>query len=748
MTPLTLPRTRPTSPPGRPTARLDSLTGLRFPAALAVLLFHSALPELPLFADPDLQRGYYHVLSQAGGLGVTFFFVLSGFVLTWSARSDDRLGAFYRRRFVKILPLYYVTALVAVVVMHWGDVPWRDLLAYLSMTQVWPPDYPLNFSVLAPGWSLATEAFFYLTFPVLAGLVLHRDGRRVAMVLAGAVAVVVAVPLLATLLPEGAQRLSNEPSVSGVQYWFAYVLPITRLPDFVAGMALAVLLRHVRLPRLSLRWAFVALSAAYLVALHAPVLLAQRAVLVVPCALIIAAAAQCDLDGRASVWRARPLQWLGEISFAFYLLHFVVLHVLDVEVLHGPTTSVVAAVAYLLAGVGLTVAGAAVLYHWVEMPLVRAFGGRTVRGWRSSQSALSSTAVPRPGPAAPSTVRSVLLPGPREVAVVEGPVPIAGPGALLVRVRLLGLCGTDLGFFDGTSSYLRDGLASYPFVPGHEWTGEVVGVGAGVEPHWLGRRVAGHNIRACGRCGHCAAGRITHCPERQEIGVLGDGPGAASDLVVVPVSTVVPVPDALTDTSAALLEPASAAVHAMHRVAVGATDRVAVVGAGTLGLVAAQAARARGAAVLVVEPREEARALASTLGLVAIEQAEDHHVEAFDVVIEASGSSTGLVTAIGLAASGGRVAQLGTPHHGVDGVPVADLVVRDLSIVGVLSGVGHWEELVDLVVAGHVDLDAMVDRVVPLDDVRGAYDRLADPARVRPKVLLDFLTPVPVTTPS
>jgi threonine dehydrogenase-like Zn-dependent dehydrogenase len=166
---------------------------------------------------------------------------------------------------------------------------------------------------------------------------------------------------------------------------------------------------------------------------------------------------------------------------------------------------------------------------------------------------------------------------------------------------------------------------------------------------------------------------------------------------------------------------------------------VAVVGAGTLGLVAAQAARARGADVLVVEPRKEARELAASLGLVAVERPDGSHGESFDVVVEASGSTVGLVSAIGLAASGGRVAQLGTPHHAVDGVPVADLVVRDLSVVGVLSGVGHWEELVDLVVAGHVDLDAMVDRVVPLEDVRSAYERLADPLRVRPKVLLDFM---------
>ncbi len=580
----------------RPGVRLDSLTGLRFPAALAVLLFHSALPELPLFADRGVQEGYYHWLSQAGGLGVTFFFLLSGFVLTWSASAGDRPASFYRRRFVKILPLYYVTALLAVLVMHAGSVPWRDLASYLTMTQVWPPDYPLNFSVLAPGWSLATEAFFYLTFPLLVGLVVGRGTRRAATVLAVSVLAVVAVPLVATLLPEGSQRLSNEPDVSGLQYWFAYVLPLTRLPDFGVGMALAVLVRGDALPRLSLRWSFAALAGAYVLALSAPVLLAQRAVLVVPCALIIAAAAQRDLAGRPSVWRARPLRWLGEVSFAFYLLHFIVLDALDVHVLHGPTDSVAAAVAYLLGAVALTVLGAGALYHWVEMPLVRAYGGRTVRGLRPRRS-IESPAVRASGePIGPTSVRSVLLPGPREVALVQRPAPVPGQGDLLVRVRLLGLCGTDLGFYDGSSSYLHDGLASYPFVPGHEWTGEVVAVGADVDDAWVGRRVAGHNIRACGRCEHCAARRITHCPERREIGVLGDGPGAA-----------------------------------------------------------------------------------------------------------------------------------------------ADLVVRDLSVVGVLSGVGHWEELVDLVVAGHVDLDAMVDRVVPLEDVRSAYERLADPLRVRPKVLLDFM---------
>jgi 2-desacetyl-2-hydroxyethyl bacteriochlorophyllide A dehydrogenase len=333
-------------------------------------------------------------------------------------------------------------------------------------------------------------------------------------------------------------------------------------------------------------------------------------------------------------------------------------------------------------------------------------------------------------------VKAIMLTAPRTVSLAEVDPPVPGPGEVLVRVALLGLCGTDLGFYDGSSNYLRDGLKSYPFVVGHEWVGTVCGTGPGVDPGWAGRRVSGHNFRVCGRCSACRAARIRYCPERSEIGVLGPRPGAGTELLTAPVDTLTRIPDALSDTAAALLEPTAAAVHAVHRLAVDARDRIAVLGAGTLGLAAAQVARALGADTVVLDPHPAARELAAGLGLRAQATPGERDQEAYDAVVEASGSESAVRTAVGLVAPGGRIAQLGTPHHTVDGFDAAALVIKDVTLHGVLSGVGHWDRLVEFVESGAVDLDALVDRVFPLDSLDAAFTHLAARDRLRPKVLV------------
>ncbi|MFG2556888.1 zinc-binding dehydrogenase [Streptomyces sp. NPDC048581] len=333
-------------------------------------------------------------------------------------------------------------------------------------------------------------------------------------------------------------------------------------------------------------------------------------------------------------------------------------------------------------------------------------------------------------------MKAILLTGPRTVTVAEVAPPEPGPDEVLVRVGLLGLCGTDLGFYDGSSNYLRDGLKSYPFVPGHEWIGTVTGLGPGVDPALAGQRVAGHNFRTCGRCSHCRAGRIRYCPDRSEIGVLGPLPGAGAQLITAPVSTLTRIPDTLSDAAGVLLEPTAAAVHAVDRLAVTARDRVAVLGAGTLGLAAAQVARHLGAPTVVFDPLPTARELAHRLGLRVESAPAAADEEAYDAVIEASGSVAAVRSAVRLVAPGGRVAQLGTPHHAVDAFDAAGLVIRDVTLHGVLSGIGYWDRLVDLVESGAVDLDALVDRAFPLDDLDAAFARLADGGRARPKVLV------------
>lgn len=354
--------------------RLDSLTGLRFPAALAVWLFHISLPAFSPFADPDVARAYAVAVRDLGAAGVTFFFVLSGFVLTWSAAEGDPVVSFWRRRFVRIVPLYWVSAAVAFWAIPQGAAAPGGGVPYLTLTQVWLPDYATNFGLNPPGWSLAVEAFFYLAFPFLLVPLRRAGAAALRWVLLGAVLVVVLVTVLGGRLPAGGTYLVNEPAVSGLQYWFVYVLPVGRLPDLVLGMVLALLVRRGALGRVGLGAAVGSVVLATVVSPVTPFFVGQRLTFLVPSALLVVALAQRDVAGRRSVLATPVAIRLGEVSFAFYLVHMSVLSVLGRTVFTAPTDQPARIAGYLAASVGLSVVVAWVAFTMIERPLVHRWG--------------------------------------------------------------------------------------------------------------------------------------------------------------------------------------------------------------------------------------------------------------------------------------------------------------------------------------------------------------------------------------
>ncbi|MFE6270210.1 acyltransferase family protein [Streptomyces goshikiensis] len=356
---------------GRP--RLDSLTGLRFLAALAVFVCHFSSPVFPTFADQRTGAAFNSAAGQLGGLGVGFFFVLSGFVLTWSARSTDTTGGFYRRRFVKVLPLYYVAGAAATVLMWGAATRWQDLLAYAALVHVWVPDPRVNFSVLAPGWSLAVEAVFYLLFPFVIRRFRGTSGRTAWTGLALCLAGAFLVPVLAYTMPAGITELVGAPNTAGFQMWFAYVFPLGRLFDFFAGMFAALLVISGRFPRMSLPWVLLSFVPCYIVASNTPLLFGWRAPLLISCVLLIVAAAQRDVARRPTLLSSRTMVLLGNVSFAFYLCHYLVLYALNIKVLHGPFGSGAMVAGYLMAALAGSLTLAWLLYRYVEVPVVRRF---------------------------------------------------------------------------------------------------------------------------------------------------------------------------------------------------------------------------------------------------------------------------------------------------------------------------------------------------------------------------------------
>ncbi|ROP36566.1 peptidoglycan/LPS O-acetylase OafA/YrhL [Saccharothrix texasensis] len=366
-----VPATGRTVPQGR-NARLPSLTGLRFVAALAVFLFHVSLPfpNITLFADQDLVADVYRVFAPAGGLGVTFFFVLSGFILTWSARGGDTTPRFWRRRAAKVVPPYLVTLVIAWAVLAPETELWKAVVN-IFMLQSWVPDVSTFWALNSPGWSLSVEAFFYLMFPVLYVVARKVPGAQLKYWIGGTFAsIVLTCAVTYAVIPAGDEVVGNEPTQSLDQFWFAYILPAARLFDFALGIfvARAVLLgrwRNVGVPVAS-----ALLLAGYLLSYAVPVLYSLRATMVFPAAMLIAAGAIADRDGRATWFRNRPMQFLGKISYSFYLAHWLVLlyfRSLFADTYFAPGWAVLLIAAFLVT----SVLAAWVLYAVVERPLTR-----------------------------------------------------------------------------------------------------------------------------------------------------------------------------------------------------------------------------------------------------------------------------------------------------------------------------------------------------------------------------------------
>ena len=350
--------------------RLDSLTGLRFLAAVAVFGFHASYLAAGPVADA------LQVVFGRGASGVGLFFVLSGFVLAWSARPTDTATRVWQRRAARILPTYLVTWLVAGAAASWliGETPWRAGAANLLLVQAWIPRESIYFGWNGPAWSLSCEAFFYLLLPLILPRVARLSARDRLRLASALVAVDIGLTVVASIAtPREASVLDSRFGFVG---WLVYICPLGRLPEFVIGLLAASLVRDRQLPRVPVRMAVGLVAAAYAATYASAHFVVQVGVLLVPFALLVVALAQRELaDGRS--WLAgRRWVVLGEWSYAFYLIHHLLLQVAQRAVGEIGDVRAMAWVTVLLAATVL-VAGA--LFRFVERPAERRLRGAPAR---------------------------------------------------------------------------------------------------------------------------------------------------------------------------------------------------------------------------------------------------------------------------------------------------------------------------------------------------------------------------------
>lgn len=344
-----------------------------------------------------------------------------------------------------------------------------------------------------------------------------------------------------------------------------------------------------------------------------------------------------------------------------------------------------------------------------------------------------------------------MLAGPMDGGVEEVPDPVAGPGEAVVEVARVGLCGTDVEFWTGHMPYLDTGQATYPMRLGHEWTGTVVSVGGGVDPHLVGARVVGNPMVGCGSCPLCRRGRPHVCPTRDEVGVRDGRDGALAEQVCVAADSLHVLPASMDVTLGALVEPAGNALRAARSSGTGPGDRVLVLGPGTIGLLVAMFLRAAGVDVHLLGRTASSMAFARELGFSKVWTESDLPDVAFDAVVDAANAAHLPALAAEVVSPGGRVVLMGLSSE-PSLVDTRRLALRDVTAVGLLSASPAFSDAVAALGEGRIDPRPLVAATIGLDEVGQALaDATVRTAVAAPKLhvdphILHCPKPIEVTT--
>lgn len=358
--------------------RLDSLTGARWWAAFGVFIFHmNSFAPLPLLGP----------FSKFGNYGVAFFFILSGFVLTWSARPGTSIRNFYWRRFARIypallvavalgLPVFYRVGLQEIDPSQWWIKPVSvvGILAALLLVQAWSSNPAILFGGSPVSWTLTVEAFFYALHPFVNRFLGRGRQGRAILLIAIVLAWEIAYPTLMLIDKQG--------------WWASIPLPVLRVGEFFLGMSVATLVRNgwrPRIPALPLCILFVANAVLYVGLKFSgavPTIVQllgsfQALTVIVIFTLLIIALAIRDLEGRPSAFRAKWMVDLGTWSFAFYLVHSTVMY--GVATFVGARTASWGNLVWYPVVFVLSLLAAWLLYRLVEHPVelrMRRWGDR------------------------------------------------------------------------------------------------------------------------------------------------------------------------------------------------------------------------------------------------------------------------------------------------------------------------------------------------------------------------------------
>jgi len=336
------------------------------------------------------------------------------------------------------------------------------------------------------------------------------------------------------------------------------------------------------------------------------------------------------------------------------------------------------------------------------------------------------------------TMKAVVLHGAKDLRLENFRMPELLPGMVLLRIKRVGICGSDLHYFE--DGYCGSFIPSRPFILGHELTAEVVEVNDSASSFLApGSRVTVNPARACGFCDYCKTGRGNLCRNTIMLGSGSTNPptdGAMAEYVSVRADQCHLLPDSMDDGLGAMIEPLAVALHAVKRSGNVSGKRVLVTGGGTIGLLAAITAKAFGAVpVAVSDIVTERRKSAIECGVdIEFDPSEKNLNEkikeitgdGFDTIFEASGARPALRQAFDLVRPGGTIVQIGTLGTEDIPLPANQLMVKEIQFLGSFRYGNVFDEAIRLVESGRIDLRPFISGILPLNDITSAMHLAAD----------------------
>ena len=316
-------------------------------------------------------------------------------------------------------------------------------------------------------------------------------------------------------------------------------------------------------------------------------------------------------------------------------------------------------------------------------------------------------------------MKAIKLEKPWEVSCVELPMPKPGEGEALIRIHAAGICGSDIGAFRGTN-----GLVSYPRIIGHELAGEIVSIpehnARGLKP---GDRVVIDPYLYCGHCYPCSIGRTNCCTELHVLGVHVDG--GMAEYYCHPADMLIPIPEGMSWTEAAMAEPLTISLHGIHRGGLKAGEYCAVIGAGPIGLAAALVAQAYGAHAILLDLVQERLDFAKELGIeYTINSADCDPTEEIrritggvmaQQVMECSGANPAIRAALDYVSHAGRITLTGWPKQET-AIPTDMITKKEIDIRGARTSAGEFEEALKLIHEKRVDMTRLLTKTVSLPE--------------------------------